>query len=438
MRGLTRCLSGVAGAIALTIADRPAALSAQDASRVAALARADSIRASLRRPPPRPAFDGLDAAQLPLTLIGLPLDLLFRGIGAATGLVEIRGPTPFYVEGLGHLHDAGIRPGIRASIGPRSGLAGTVRIETFAPFFLETGISLRGSQRHRAGLALTGDRVSLKLEYGFHRDAEAHFWGLGSRSPRSSRSDFLRDRQDAEARVDLRLADVVELTGALGYENDRIDRGFDGSRPDLQDAFAGVLPFGAAERLRYLRYEIGSTLDLTHRAGFQTRGARFRAAATLFRGTGGTRSDFHRLEAEASLYLPLNPRQLLALRALAQTNDPDGGAGVPFYHLAALGGSRTLRAYDTERFRDRNLALLQTEWRYEVWRDLHERSRLEFYLFLEEGAVSRRFSDLPTADFRHAAGIGTRLVSRRSVALVTWLGFGGEGSRAGVRTTWPF
>ena len=53
------------------------------------------------------------------------------------------------------------------------------------------------------------------------------------------------------------------------------------------------------------------------------------------------------------------------------------GQGVPFYHLASLGSERGGRAYHQLRFRDLAMAAFMLEWRWEVWRELHERSRIE-------------------------------------------------------------
>ena len=422
----------------------PFPLRAQEASGASPtereLARAEAIRDTLTRPRGTQPVDAFDIASLPIELATLPLRVLVDGAAWLVERVTLPRPPSFPARALRAVRAWGASPRV-GSIGERSGVALRLDLVRWEPLFLETGISIRGSQRHRVGIRW-GDEVErlsgepgFEASYLFQRDAEPRFWGIGSDTRERNESVFLHDRQAAgmrggHGRGPLRLA------GAFGYEDHRVDRGF-GSKPDLQDVF-DPLPFGAVGRSSFLRGDASLGFDFTHRSGFQVRGAGVRLHGSLFRGVDGTPSDFHVLAAEGIAYLPLNPRQLLAVRAFSRIARLDDGVGIPFYHLSAAGGENSLRAYATDRFRDRDAAGLAVEWRYEVWRDLHRRSRVELFLFFEEAGVARELGDLSGSDLRSGYGLGFRFVTRETTFAHVSLGFGGEGARLRVGEAWTF
>lgn len=399
-----------------------------------AIARADAIRDTLTQPPGEPGFDAIDAFALPLRIVAVPLELVFDGLGWVAGRVAAPGPPTLPVRVLRDVREWGAEPEL-TGFGHRSGVAVELELERFDPVYLHTGISIRGSQRHRLGVAWGDDARGLDVSYAFVRDAEPRFWGIGPATPAADRSVFLHDHQEAGALGRLRTG-VLSLIGDVGYEDHRIDRGF-GSEPDLQDVF-DPLPFGAAERTSFVRLGLGAALDLTQKTGFQPRGARLGGGVTAFRGVDGTPSDFHRIEAEAIGYASLNPRQQLAARTFVEVTRLDDGVAIPFFHLARTGGGTALRGFSSDRFRDRDALGLQVEWRYEVWRDLHHRSRVEFFVFFEEAGVTPSIADVTFGDLHESYGFGFRLVDLGGLVGYTSLGFGGEGVHWRVGDSWSF
>lgn len=405
-----------------------------DTARAAAIARADAIRDTLTRPPGDPPFDAIDAIGLPLRIVAVPFDLLFEGIGWVAGRFAVPGPPTLPERILTAVEEWGVEPRV-TSFGQRSGVAGELRLERFRPFYFHTGVSIRGSQRHRLGLAWGGEETGADASYAFLRDAEPRFWGIGSDTPAEARSVYLHDRQEAGFTGRVRLG-AVSLGGEAGYEDHRIDRGF-GSEPDLQELF-DPLPFGAEGRTRFARLGLEAGLDLTHRREFQRRGGRLTGGVTAFRGVDGTPSDFHRVEGEAVAYVPLNPRQQLAARAFVELNRLDDGVGIPFFHLARAGGGTALRGFSSNRFRDRDALGLMLEWRYEIWRDLHQRSRMEFFVFLDRAGVTRSIADVTGDDLHESYGFGFRFVDLEGLVGYTSLGFGGEGVHWRLGDSWSF
>jgi outer membrane protein assembly factor BamA len=96
---------------------------------------------------------------------------------------------------------------------------------------------------------------------------------------------------------------------------------------------------------------------------------------------------------------------------------------VPFYLLPTLGGSRSLRGYDDYRFRDRNLLLLNAEYRWRVF------GALDGALFYDAGKVAPRFGDLDVTNLRSSYGLGFRFHSNNTTVFRVDVGRSAEGTR---------
>lgn len=324
------------------------------------------------------------------------------------------------------------------SIGPRSGLGVVFGVERFDPFFLEVGYSIRGSQRHRAGLLFGGEeKRGLRLGYTFRRDAEDTFWGVGSELPDDRRSDFLRDKSETSVEAWTRLRPRVRLAGGIAFEDNRVARGGDANLPDVHDTFASDPVFGISQRVKLLRLEMAVALDRVFFTGFQRRGLWLQFGAAAFRGVDGTDSDFHRFLGESRYYLPLGSKAMFAVRGLVEMNRLDSGEGIPFFDLSRMGGSRNgPRSFSGGRFRDRDGLSLMTELRREILK--FDNRRLQGFVFLDQGGVTRNLGSISGSDLHTSYGLGLRLTDREGFATIGYAAFGEEGVRLGLRTHWPF
>lgn len=403
----------------------------------AALARADSIRAAMERPPNEHGTDAVEVLEFPFEVALFPVVQTVRFAAAAAGLASMRDPPP-PVTAIRDARRWGLVPRIQA-VGPNSGAALVLDLRAFEPFFFETGISVVGSQRHRAGLRWRGGKFGGRVSYTFRRDAEDEFWGIGGDTPRDQRSDFLRDKQEVEASGRVRPAEFLSLRAGVAYEDNRVEDGFDGRLPDISETFDPDRLVGLGERMEFGRADLGVTLDFTRRTGFRRRGLELRLGGSVFRGVDGTPTDFHRLDHEIVGYLPLNSRQALALRGLVQINELDAGPGIPFYDLARFGGPLNgPRSFEGGRFRARDGLSLMAEWRYAIWEGPEERQRMEAFLLFDEGAVGRSLTELGSENFHESFGFGLRALTDEGVVGAGWVAFGEEGPTFGAQTTLPF
>ncbi len=392
--------------------------------------QADAIRDSLQRPPAKPPFDAVDAVALPFKILILPLRLLGYGFAELAGFLIQPDPKPIPI--VVKAQNAGFRAGI-GTIGPRSGVALRLGYGGLPPFFLETAISIRLSQRHRAGLLLRNQRgESLEAAYTFWRNAEPNFYGIGIDTNKDERTDYLWDQQtvslNGTTRKQVSRSAVLLLSGDLAYEDNRVGRGKSGRTTDIQDTPRSQL-YGVSERVKYVRAGASVGLDLTYASGLQRRGLYLDAGYEYFRGVDGTDSDFQRFDTNLFFYLPLNARQQLAIQGMAQANRGQEGEGVPFYYLAAMGSEQGGRAYSQQRFRHLAMAAFMVEWRWEVWQELHGRSRVESFLFYDSGSVAERVFDIRLKDMRRSIGMGFRLVTVQGGSMGGYMAFGDDGFR---------
>jgi hypothetical protein len=170
----------------------------------------------------------------------------------------------------------------------------------------------------------------------------------------------------------------------------------------------------------------------------------YQLALEAVRDHDSGRHDFHRWEAETQQRFPgIRPGQRLTLHGfLASTNTE---SDVPFYMLYTLGGSgglkafrpdllgtdgtrATLRSFRNYRFRDRDLVLMQAEYRIPIVEKVHAT------VFVDAGQVAPSTSQL-FKDLRTGTGFSLSYMRRGKTLGRMDVGFGGG---EGVHVFWSF
>ena len=93
---------------------------------------------------------------------------------------------------------------------------------------------------------------------------------------------------------------------------------------------------------------------------------------------------------------------VLSLHGLAETTWRKADQEIPFFMMPSLGGGSNLRGYSSWRFRDRNSALLQAEWRIMANRFF------DTAVFYDAGQVAAHKSDFDLDRFKTDYGFGVR------------------------------
>lgn len=389
------------------------------------LAKADSIRATLVHPPARPPHSLGERVDGVLGVALVPVRVTVNGL-SQLGFMAM--------DVLSSMNAAGVEPDA-GSIGPRSGPAVGLDLVRYEPFYLEGDYSLRDSRTLGGGLAF-GDPEArgARIGYRYEFHAQPHFWGIGPDTDPAAESDFLWERNLATVEAGVPLGSGLRVDAEAGFEENRLGPGGDDTAPDVVDVFDAASLFGLADQTRLVRAGGSVTWDRRSWHEFQRRGVLARLGATRWQGVDDTDTEFHRLEAEAHTYLPITDRHALAFRALAEMTRGETRSGIPFTHLASLGSSNGLRGYSGDRFRDRDLAALMSEYRYEIWRD--EPSAVEGFLLWDMGGVARSLDELDR--IRTSYGFGARVIKSESLLALAYVAFSSEETRVTLKFGWPF
>ena len=401
-------------------------------------AEAQAIRDTLHRPPAQYSADWVDVVEFPLKVIGWPLDLVLVRLPAwLVGQITAPRPPSGLMRAYRAMSEWGARPTIRSTIGPRSAAALELQFDRYYPFYVHAAVSRRLSQRYRTGLLLNGRTTWLATEAKWQRDAQTPFYGIGSQTDADDRAFYRRDWWDVAARTGLKVAPSFMLAGGLAYEHNQIGDPVGTSQSIFNDFPTDSL-YGASEITEYVRLELSGTLNLTRWQDFQQNGVTAGLAARSFFGMTDTDSNFRLLTGFLQTYLPINGQQMFAFRAVTDISRDDGGEGVPFYHLSTLGGSRSALGFPSSRFVDYDMLSFMSEYRFEIWRELHSRMRAETFLFFHYGAVGETIGQIEGRDWHPSYGLGIRLSRPTALMGLAYLGFSAEGMTAGIRGAWPF
>jgi hypothetical protein len=276
------------------------------------------------------------------------------------------------------------------------------------------------------------------------------YFGLGPRAAFEDHSVFrLRDTAFG-ARGWHRVAPAIRLGGSASIYVPSLGSGVHPRVPSIEEVFSEASVPGFSAEPTFGRYRGFAELiypvlpdpeaidDTTHYGGT------YQLALEAVRDQDAGRHSFHRWEAEVQQRIPgIRPGQRLTLHGLVATTN--SGADVPFYMLYTLGGSgglkafrpdllgtdgtrATLRGFRSYRFRDRDLVLMQAEYRIPLHRNV------QATVFVDSGQVAPRPSEL-FKDLRTSTGFSLGYVRKgKSVGRVD-VGFGGG---EGIHVLWSF
>ncbi len=275
---------------------------------------------------------------------------------------------------------------------------------------------------------LAGERLFLNL-YGVHRRyPRIDYYGPGPDSKKSGRSDFLLEDTSYQVRAGVQPFRGFRLGGIGRYLQVNIGPGRDERFVSTDRIFTESTTPGLLHQTNFL--EGGGLLEFDWRdnPGGPRSGGFYQARFSSFSDVDLGRFAFSRLNLEVHQYIPFfNQRRVIALRGRVQASDPHSGNLVPFYLQPTLGGSDDLRGFRPHRFYDNNSALLQGEYRWEVF------SGLDMALFMDAGRVFPRWNLINFRELEKDFGFGFRFNIRNDVFLRIDTGFSREGFQSWLK-----
>jgi len=277
------------------------------------------------------------------------------------------------------------------------------------------------------------------------------YFGIGPETVFDNRSAFRLRETAFGARGWHRIAPAVRLGGSASLYLPDLGSGASRSVPSIEAAFTeSTVPGGFSAKNAYGRYRgfAEFTYPLIPEAARADDSDSYRGtyqvAMEAVRDYDDGRHHFHRWETELQQQIPgLKPGQRLTLHGLFASTNTE--ADVPFYMLYTLGGSgglksfrpdllgtdgsrATLRGFRNYRFRDRDLVLMQAEYRVPLHPNVHST------VFVDSGQVAPRTSEL-FKNLRTTSGFSLSYVRKGRTIGRMDVGFGGG---EGVQIFWSF
>ena len=219
------------------------------------------------------------------------------------------------------------------------------------------------------------------------------FYGFGDRAPESAEEFYTPNALIASAIVQRRVRGPLYLVGGYSAQRSRITN----VAPD--GALGSGAVFGDTGGVLTL-LQVGGLWDDRDDVFAPTSGNFVQLTESYSTGALGSDYTFRRFVADARHFLPLGDRRVLAVQGVAEMT----GGNPPFDQLSLVGNSNYLRGYTRGRFRDRDLAAVQAEYRAPLWR------RLGWVAFGGAGRIATQPSDLFASDARTlpSYGVGAR------------------------------
>lgn len=331
---------------------------------------------------------------------------LERWIGRIEPLVM-----PSAVEGT--VFRRGFYPRI-GSVAPGGGFAAGpgYRHEGLAGGLIDADVSARASWKRYWAIEgrlemprLNDGRTGAGMFARLRAMPQEDFFGFGPSSPRESRVSYgLREFATGAyvTHTARAIDDALVFHGGVDYVTPVTREGADKNYPSVEELFDTASLPGFIHEPDFVVFRGGAAFDRTDSPGNPRRGPQHRVEFSRWQSRGAAPSTFNALTADLRHFIPFfNDTRVIALRGAVWQTDPVDGADVPLYYQPTLGGSKALRGYREFRFRDRAVAVMQAEYRFEIV------PGADGVVFYEAGTVGPSLGDL--ASLKTDYGLGIRL-----------------------------
>ncbi len=258
-------------------------------------------------------------------------------------------------------------------------------------------------------------------DFNFFYFPKQSFYGLGPDSRQVDRTDFLLRTATYEAVAGYQINEWLGVSVRAGLMQFGIDPGKDDRYTDTQILFPNAP--GLKEEPDFYHVTTAVLADYRDLPGDPHSGGVIGALFSSYRDKGNHQFEFNRYAVDVRQYLPLDPLlSVVALRFFSSVDDPIGQSQVPFYLNEWLGGGSALRGFASQRFRDRNLLLMNGEFRTKVT------DSVEIAAFYDTGKVFFDLNDYNLKRLEKGYGGGVRLKGGTTLFLRLDVGHSREGT----------
>jgi hypothetical protein len=265
-------------------------------------------------------------------------------------------------------------------------------------------------------------RLSFGTRLGWRDATQVGYYGLGIKTSQDDRTNFRFQETYADGHVDFRPVWWIPLKGSVGYERWDTKEG-KGSFPSIETVHTPATAPGLGADPKYLHTQVSAGIDWRQSPGYTRRGGLYEVTFHDYKNNEGGTYSFQKLDGDLIQHFPiLRETWVLAARGRVETTLNDNDL-IPYFLLPQLGSGSTLRAFDSDRFRDRHSLLMTAELRW------MPSLALDMAIFYDAGKVAPRRKDLNFKEMKSDVGIGARFHGPRSTPLRLEFATGNEGWR---------
>lgn len=256
-------------------------------------------------------------------------------------------------------------------------------------------------------LFLKEDEYNIYGEIGYYKYVY-DFYGVGNEQPIDFREVY--ELNYPRFRLNVLKKIIPNLYGGIRYWYDDFQNlKLDPQGQLAQGNIAGYQGGKVSQLGLVLNY------DSRNNVIYPTKGALIEGVWAKNSKSLGSDFDFERVRLNAAAYFEINPNQILAVNLYGDFVN----GNPPFNEMALLGGPKQLRGYYEGRYRDKNVAILQAEYRMAIFQNIDKTGwkwlkRFKIAVFGGYGSVASSIKTFETNNFRYAYGGGVRFALTES------------------------
>jgi hypothetical protein len=270
---------------------------------------------------------------------------------------------------------------------------------------------------------IANGHLELRLDGAYQNAASVWYFGEGTDSTKSDKTDFRREFTTTHFGTFVHLFDQKLTVGyTAGGLFPHVGPGDLGGTPTTEERFTEANTPGLLQQSNFITGTTTVQLDLTQTGFSNPQGLLLEADDSQFFDQSGRQANFHLLQTQATYFQPLtNGMRTIVFRVRNETAFAQDPQMVPFYLQPTLGGPDDLRGYDRYRFYADGTSVATVEYRWSI------SQLLEMAVFGDGGNVYTRPGLIGFRDVRGDGGFGFRIKNKQTTVMRFDIGFSPEG-----------
>jgi hypothetical protein len=268
------------------------------------------------------------------------------------------------------------------------------------------------------------ERVEVWTHYRFEDFPQEDFFGTGLDTRLDQRTSYDFDSSDFSVHTAVKPVRWSRVGVDIGYMSPQIGPGTDESYPSTEQLFTDADAPGLLEQPNFLHTTFFADADFRDAKGNPRSGGLYTVAFGIWDDRTLQQYDFRRFDATAVHYVPISPSRnhVVSGRVGLSYVNNETGERVPFYFLAYVGGTDTIRGYREFRFKDENALWMNLEYKWSPVK------YLSLVAFADAGEVRADWQDIGITGLNTGYGFGVRVhTNKQQFAKFDFGTGGGEG-----------